>query len=225
MRKTLILAVAVAVVVLAAVWGGSVLYANVQNSSASAEFTLAPQSSGSATRGRLDYAALAGSWIIGAGSRAGYRVAEVLNGQDATVVGRTDQVQGQATISGTTLTAAKVVVQMNALTTDSRSRDGQFQGLLKTGEFPTSTFALTQAVDIAAVVNGIAAVTTTGKLTIAGVSHTVTVTLNVQATEDGVEVQGSIPITFADFGVSAPNLGFVKVQDAGSIEMLLQLSK
>jgi hypothetical protein len=39
------------------------------------------------------------------------------------------------------------------------------------------------------------------------------------------QVAGSIPITFSDFGVDAPNLGFVKVEDSGAVEFSLQLER
>jgi hypothetical protein len=34
----------------------------------------------------------------------------------------------------------------------------------------------------------------------------------------------SIPLTFADFGIEAPDLGFVSVEDQGSVEFLLRLT-
>ena len=36
-----------------------------------------------------------GTWVIGSGSAVGYRVVEVLFGQDTEGVGRTDQITGQ----------------------------------------------------------------------------------------------------------------------------------
>ena len=41
-----------------------------------------------------------GLWVIGTGSAVGYRVVEVLFGQDTEGVGRTDQVSGQFTLAG-----------------------------------------------------------------------------------------------------------------------------
>lgn len=225
MRKKLIITGIVVVLAIAAVWGGSAIYASIQNSQAREALTLTPRTSGSGTPGTLDPAGLSGDWKVSAGSQAGYRVKEVLNGQDATVVGRTEEVQGQATVTGTELTGAEAEVQMTGVKTDSSSRDNQFQGILKTGEFPTATFTLTAPVDIAAILGGKSSVTAVGDLSIAGVSRSVTTTLNLQISDGGVEVQGSIPITFSDFGVSAPNLGFVQVQDSGSIEMLVILKK
>ena len=225
MRKKLILAGIVLVLAIAAVWGGSVIYSNVQNDRASGELTLSPQTPRTGAPAGNDPAELSGTWTIAPGSQAGYRVDEVLNGQNTTVVGRTGEVTGQVTIEGTSLTAAKVEVVMNGLVTDSDSRDKQFQSFVKTSDFPTSTFTLTKPVDIGAVAGGATTVLTAGDLTIAGVTQPVTASLKAQTTPDGVEVQGSIPISFADFGVKAPNLVFVKVEDSGTIEMLLTLSK
>lgn len=235
MRKKLIVIGIALVVLIAGVWGGSAIYASLENDRAPEQLALstptaaasstATESTTSGDTSTQTSAALAGDWKISSGSQAGYRVKEVLNGQDVTVVGRTNDVEGQVTIDGTSLSAAQVTVSMTSVATDNNSRDSQFLGILKTSEFPTSTFTLTQAVDIAAITDGVASVSAVGELTVAGVTKSVTVSLNAQTTASGVEVQGSIPITFTDFGIAAPNLGFVKVEDSGSIEMLLQLNK
>lgn len=237
MRKKWIIIGASLLVLIAAVWGGSAIYANVENGRALDELALstpaatsaAPATAGAAatdapvtTAGATD---LAGTWTVRDGSQAGYRVKEVLNGQDVTVVGRTTGVTGTATVEGTSLTAATVTVDMKNVTTDNSSRDGQFLGILKTSEFPTSTFTLTGPVDIGAISNGVATVQAPGELTVAGVTQKVTATLSAQVTADGVEVQGSIPVTFKDYGIDAPNLGFVKVENTGTIEMLLKLGR
>ena len=39
--------------------------------------------------------------------------------------------------------------------------------------------------------------------------------------DTGGQVVGTIPITFSDYGVEAPDLGFVSVEDTGSIEFSL----
>lgn len=237
MRKKWIIIGASLLVLIAAVWGGSAIYANVENGRALDELALstpaatsaAPATAGASatdapatTAGATD---LAGTWTVRDGSQAGYRVKEVLNGQDVTVVGRTTGVTGTATVEGTSLTAATVTVDMKNVTTDNSSRDGQFLGILKTSEFPTSTFTLTGPVDISAIAGGVATVQAAGELTVAGVKRAVTATLSAQQTADGVEVQGSIPVTFKDYGIDAPNLGFVKVENTGTIEMLLKLGR
>lgn len=227
MKKKLIIAVVALVVVIAAVVGGTALYAKIENDKAPDELGLStPTATASEGTGETaDPADLAGGWTVADGSQAGYRVDEVLNGQDVTVVGRTDDVDGTLTIDGTELTAADVTVSMITVATDNSSRDSQFLDILKTAENPTSTFTLTEPVDISAVTSGVASVEAVGDLTVAGVTKSVTVALEAQTTADGVEVSGSIPVTFSDFGVDAPDLGFVKVEDAGTVEMLLQLTK
>ncbi|MHA7304715.1 YceI family protein [Arthrobacter sp. TMN-49] len=227
MRKKLIVLGIALLVLVAGVWGGSAIYATLENSNAPDQLALSTPTSTSTARvtGTSPAASIAGTWSVSDTSRAGYRVKEVLNGQDVTVVGRTNDVEGQVTIDGTSLSAAQITVSMTSVATDNSRRDGQFLSILKTAEFPTSTFTLTEPVDIAAVNDGVTSVQATGDLTVAGVTKSVTVSLEAQTTAAGVEVQGSIPISFSDFGIAAPDLGFVKVEGTGSVEMLLQLSK
>lgn len=230
MQKKLIIALAVVVVAVLAVVGGTALYARIENNKAPDELGLStPTASASAdagsSAGPVTIDSLAGDWTVSDGSQAGYRVAEVLNGQDVTVVGRTTDVTGSVTITGSELVAADITVSMTSITTDNSSRDGQFQDILSTSEHPTSTFVLTSPVDISAIADGVVSVEAAGDLTIAGVTQPVTVALSAQTTADGVEVSGSIPVTFSDYDVDAPNLGFVKVEDAGTVEMLLQLGR
>jgi polyisoprenoid-binding protein YceI len=170
---------------------------------------------------------LNGTWTVGAGSAAGYRVDEVLNGQDNTVVGRTSNVDGDVTVTNKTATAGTVTVDMTTVTTDSGARDGQFQGsIMRTDQFPTSTFALTEPVSLTALRGGgPISVTTTGELTIRDVTKQVDVKLDMQLSEGNVEVAGSIPVTFADFDIDPPNLGFVRVEDHGLVEFLLTLHR
>jgi polyisoprenoid-binding protein YceI len=67
-------------------------------------------------------------------------------------------------------------------------------------------------------------VTVTGDLTVAGATQPVRFELSVVRTPAGVDASGSIPLTFADFGIEAPDLGFVSVEDQGSVEFLLRLT-
>ena len=228
MPKKWIIALAVLVVAVLAVVGGTALYARIENNRAPDELALSTPSAPAADStpaGPVELDSLAGTWTVSDGSQAGYRVDEVLNGQDVTVVGRTTDVTGSVTVTGSELTAADVTVSMTSVTTDNSSRDRQFLDILSTSEHPTATFVLTSPVDIAAIADGVADVEAAGDLTVAGVTRPVTVTLGAQTTAGGVEVSGSIPVTFSDFDVDAPNLGFVKVEDAGTVEMLLQLTQ
>ncbi|MWC00071.1 YceI family protein [Agromyces seonyuensis] len=171
---------------------------------------------------------LSGTWTAGSGSYAGYRVDEVLNGTDVTVVGRTEDVTGTATVEGLQLTAAEFTVDVASIETDSSSRDGYFRdSALRVQEFPTATFVLTGVVDApeTPAVGEVQTLTVTGDLTIAGVTQPVEVELQAVFDGESGQVAGSIPITFADYGVEAPNLGFVSVEDAGFVEFSLALTQ
>lgn len=174
----------------------------------------------------LDPAALAGEWAVSGGSEAGYRVDEVLNGTDVTVTGRTSEVTGTFTIGGDglTLEAANLTVDVASIQTDSAQRDAFFRDqALRTGEFPDATFVLTAPVTLTEAPKSGATVqaSATGDLTIAGTTRSVT--LDVEVASDGKTAQlaGSIPITFADYGVTAPSLGFVSVEPEGFVEFQL----
>jgi polyisoprenoid-binding protein YceI len=168
-----------------------------------------------------------GEWSIGAGSLAGYRVKEVLFGQDTEAVGRTSDVTGTMTIDGTTLTAAAFEVDLTTVTSDQSRRDGQFQGrIMDTATFPTASFTLTAPVELGDVpaAGEKATVTVTGDLTVRDVTKSVTFDLEATRTADGIAVNGSIPVVFADYGINEPSFGPAKVEDAGEIEVLLVMT-
>ena len=166
---------------------------------------------------------VSGDWSIGAGSTAGYRLDEVLNGTDVTVVGTTDEVSGTVTVDGDTVTAATVTVAVASITTDSGNRDQYFRNVaLETEQFPTATFTLAEPIDAAVPADGqVETVQATGDLTMHGVTQRVTVDLQAALSGDGVQVSGAIPVTFSDYGVEAPTLGFVEVEDTGTVEFLV----
>ncbi|WP_139415832.1 YceI family protein [Agromyces laixinhei] len=171
---------------------------------------------------------LTGDWTVADGSFAGYRVDEVLNGTDVTVTGRTSDVTGDFTVDGLSLTAASLEVDVASIATDSGNRDEYFRSsALRVDEFPTATFVLAEpiAVDTAPVVGGAQTLQATGDLTLAGVTRTVTVDIDAVWNGADGQVAGSIPITFADFGVEAPNLGFVSVEPDGFVEFSLVLAR
>jgi len=171
---------------------------------------------------------LTGEWTVADGSFAGYRVDEVLNGTDVTVTGRTSDVTGGFTVDGLTLTAASLEVDVASIATDSGNRDEYFRSTaLRVDEFPSATFVLTEpiSVDAAPFVGGVQGVQATGELTLAGVTRTVTFDLEAVWNGSDGQVAGSIPITFADFGVEAPNLGFVSVEPDGFVEFSLVLAR
>jgi polyisoprenoid-binding protein YceI len=169
---------------------------------------------------------LSGQWSVGGSSFAGYRVDEVLNGTPVTVNGRTEAVTGDVTVDGSQVTAGTVSVDVTTIATDQPPRDAYFRNeAMETDEFPTATFTLTQPIQVDGVEAGVPATfDVTGELTLHGVTKPVTASMQAAFTPGSGQITGSIPITFQDFGVEAPSLGFVTVEDQGSVEFSLDVT-
>jgi len=172
--------------------------------------------------------ALDGAWHVTTGSQAGYRVDETLLGQHNTAVGRTDGVSGTMDVSGATVKSATFVVDMASVKSDQRLRDRTYAGrIMDTSAYPTSTFTLTKPIDFGKPpASGVAIpVDATGKLTLHGVTRTVTAHLKAERYGGAIEVVGQIPVTFADWKISAPVFpGVAQGQDHGTVEFQLFLT-
>lgn len=168
-----------------------------------------------------------GVWQVTAGSEAGYRLGEVLSGEQTTVVGRTDEVSGTVEIVDGFMTEATITVQAGSISSDQSARDAYFRRALDTTSFPTATFTLTEPVDVSVIGSSAApmSVAAVGTLTFHGVGESVTATFDVQRTAEGVEVAGQMPVTLADFDLEVPDLGWVVVDPTGSVEVLVQLGR
>ena len=166
-----------------------------------------------------------GTWKVATGSQAGYRVSELLFGQNGEAVGRTTAVTGNATIGGATVSAATVTVDLTQVSSDQSRRDNQFQHrIMDTSSFPTATFTLTQPIALPAT-TGQVNVKADGNLTLRGVTKPAVADLQAQRSGDTIRVSGSIPITFADWNIPNPSFGPISTEDHGLIEFLLVLSR
>ncbi|MCD0449030.1 YceI family protein [Actinocorallia sp. API 0066] len=170
-----------------------------------------------------------GAWKVSAGSQAGYRVKEVLFGQDVEAVGRTGEVSGDLTIAGSSVTEGSFTVQMAGVTTDQDRRDNQFRTrIMDVASHPTSTFRLTSPIELGSVpvVGAQSEAKATGQLTLKG--QTRDVTFPVQASRTGAdtfEVSGQIPVTFTDYGINNPSLPGIEVEPTGHVEFLLKFAR
>jgi polyisoprenoid-binding protein YceI len=185
---------------------------------------------GTAAAGTAASGAVAGTWTVGSGSVVGYRVNEVLLGQNATAVGRTTSVSGHLTIAGTTATAASFSVPMDTVHSDKSQRDDQFDGrIMDVAQYPTGTFTLTSPIDLAPLPasGAVTSYTVHGRLTLHGTTRAVTFTLTAERTSGGqIKVAGQIPVLFSDYGIQNPSFaGFVTTQDHGLLEFLLVFSR
>jgi polyisoprenoid-binding protein YceI len=221
--------VAVPAAVLVAVVGGTWLYVHVVQGDAPAALTLSdtPGATTTGTSGASGTSGTAaGAWTVTAGSQAGYRVQEVLFGQHTTAVGRTSKVTGSLTLAGATVSAATFTVDMASVESDKSRRDSQYRGrIMATGEFPTSTFALSEPIPLGSLPADGATVTATatGDLTLRGVTRPVTFAVKARRSGDRMEVTGSIPVAFGDWGIPSPSFGPAEVEDHGDVEFLLVL--
>jgi polyisoprenoid-binding protein YceI len=193
---------------------------------ASAAGTSSPSSSASAAPGA---GALAGTWKVGTGSVVGYRVKEVLLGQDNIAVGRTSSVSGTLTISGTRATAGSFTVQMATITSDQSQRDTQFRGrIMDTARFPTGTLRLTSPIELAPLpASGVVKTyRAAGELTLHGTTRPVSFALKAERAAAGLEISGSIPIQFSDYGIANPSFGsFVTTASNGQLEFLIKFAR
>jgi polyisoprenoid-binding protein YceI len=230
-RAKWVLIVPLALLVLAV--GGTWVYINVLRDDAPERLTLESNSSDTAVATAEDASASApsgidGTWTPTPDSQAGYRVNEVLFGQRAEAVGRTNDVTGSLVISRTTVSEATFTVDMTTVASDENRRDNQFKGrIMDVSTYPTSTFTLTSPIELGSLPAAGESVTVngTGKLTLRGTTKTVTLPLTAQLDGDTIKVQGSVPITFDEWGIPNPSFGPAETEDHGELEFLLVFTK
>ena len=180
-------AIALVVLVILVV-GGPFVFIHFIEGKAPAKLTLSAatgQAGSSAGTVPLD-----GEWSVTKGSVVGYRVKEVLFGQDNTAVGRTSDVTGSITISGTSVTAGTFTVQMATVKSDFSQRDSQFKGrVMDVATYPTATFVLSQPIRVGtpAASGVVKSMPVAGKLTLRG--QTRAVTFQVEARHVGTTIQ------------------------------------
>ena len=169
-----------------------------------------------------------GTWKVTTGSEVQYRVHETLSGLDNEATGSTTAVTGQLTFAGTTVNTASFTVDMTTFSSDESQRDGQFRGrIMNTSKFPTSTFELTKPIDMTSIPDNLTevTVTATGKLTMHGTTNEITFPLKARRNGSKLEANGTIPITFSDYGINNPSGGPARVGDNGDLEFLLIFGK
>jgi polyisoprenoid-binding protein YceI len=231
-KRWTVLGVVVAVVL---VVGGPFVYIHFIQGKAPAPLTLGSSSAGDPTTGPTTgggggggRSVADGTWSLGDGSLVGYRISETIFGQSNVAVGRTSSITGSVTIAGDTVTKGSFTVEMTTVASDEARRDVQFNDrIMETSTYPTATFALTGPIDLGRIPaeGGTGTYRATGTLTLHGVTKTVTFTVQARRSGSAFEVAGSIPVTFADYGIENPSFGFVTTEDHGVLEFDLRFSK
>jgi polyisoprenoid-binding protein YceI len=170
---------------------------------------------------------LDGTWQVTSGSVAGFRIEQSVLGLTSDVVGRTEDITGIVVIADGHVTTASLRINLLALTSGGEPAP-QFGTSLDTQDYPDATVVLARPVAFDdQFASGTITVTAAGQLTLHGATRTVTVPLSARRNAASVEVVGSIPVTFADWGIPRPNgygiLG--SLADHGAAEFLLVLHR
>jgi len=174
-----------------------------------------------------------GTWAVKPGNTnnfVGYRVTEKLfaNISETEATGRTDNVTGTLKVDGTTISDVTVSADLRDLTSDNNFRDGRIHSEgLESDRFPEAKFVLTSPITLAAVPTAGETIKAeaTGDFTLHGVTKSVTVSLQGRWDGKQVQVVGSLPIVFSDYGITAPTAPAVaSVDDHGEMEFQLFFS-
>lgn len=168
-----------------------------------------------------------GTWQVGAGSVAGFRIQETVLFVSNDVVERTNAVQGSLVIDGTTIRTATFQVDLTTITSHGKTQP-QLAVSLDTSSHPDATLVLTRPITLSPAVTSGATVTAvaSGQLTLRGVTRPITFTITGHQDGTALQAVGSIPVVFADWGIQGPRgygpLG--SLADHGVIEFLVVLS-
>lgn len=242
-RRRLVAAVvgAVVVIVLAAVLG-PYIYIHFIEGPAPAKLEL-PKSSGTTTTSKgsatgsssssssstSSPSSLDGTWNVGSGSQAGYRVQEVLVGQKATAVGRTSKIWGSVTITGATVTKGSFTVDMASVVSDQSQRNARFDGpIMDVSQYPTATLTLSAPIALGTIpADGVVVhENAVGVLDMHGVSKSASFPVTAERVGSGIDVLADISITFSAWNIANPSIGgFVTTADSGTLEVLLHLTQ
>lgn len=182
-----------------------------------------PKAGASAPAGPLD-----GTWQVGPGSAAGFRVEESFLGISNDTVGRTTAITGTATVSGRQVTGASFRVDLTEIKVGGRTQP-QFARSLGTRLYPAATITLAEPVPLSAAFASGATVSAmvTGRLDMHGLSHLVTFPVSARRDGTTLQVTGSIPVAFSAWGIKGPaGFGFLgSLASHGVAEFLLVLSQ
>ncbi len=182
---------------------------------------------------------LAGTWAVGSGSVARYKVSEKFAGRPSSnlAVAETSSVTGGLSVSGSPgalqATGVSVVVDLSSLhSIDSvagfnvSNRDRIVSQTLSVQRFPQATFKADSFAIPASLESGqVVTLSVPGQLMIHGVTRSVTATIQAQLSGTNVQAKGTMLTAMTDFGVSPPQLPITVVQPQVTIEFLLNLTR
>ena len=168
---------------------------------------------------------LTGTWTVGHGTQARYGVDDTVMGQTSRVVGATPDVTGSIHIQDLTVTATRIVVNMQTVMCNCM-HDTKYRQMLEVDKYPTSQFDLTQPIALAQIPpdGQIVNVPVTGTFTIHGVTRPVSYTLQALRQGGRIAVNGTIPVKFEDYNIQNPDNAFGSVSNC-DIEFLVAFDR
>jgi polyisoprenoid-binding protein YceI len=169
-----------------------------------------------------------GEWKIANDSTVGYRVKEILLGQDSEAVGRSNSVTGTLVINGNQVDSAEFSVDVATIHSDSTRRDSQFTGnIMDTATFPAAIFELSAPISLAAeiVAGDTVHAEATGDLTLRGTTKTISFAVDARFDGSTIQIAGSIDVVFAEWGIPNPSNPVVSTEDRGLLEFLLTFTR
>jgi polyisoprenoid-binding protein YceI len=172
-------------------------------------------------------ASINGTWTIGSGSLAGYRVQEKIAAFSDTVVGRTSAVTGKVDVVHGEVASASFRVNLTKVTANGKTQP-KLASIMDTASYPDAIFTLSKPIvpDTAPSPNKTFSVHATGLLAIRGKTHSVTFTIAARYNGSVLEAAGSIPVQFSDWNIQAPSYGSViSLQNHGIVEFSVVLHR
>ena len=235
MSRTGKLVIVGVVVLLVALGGGYLLFANRTSDSPPpaaldpSPSTTTGQATGTAQAEGDGAAGPDGAWqVSGDGSSfVGYRVNEqlaFLNSPNQ-AVGRTKAVTGTMEVTGDTVEQVRIEADLTQLTSDEPRRDNAIrQRGLESERFPTATLELAEPIRLASTpaqgeeIRGQG----TGRLTVHGVTREIDLDLRGRWTGETIQVAGQLPVKMSDFQIEPPRFGpVVAIEDSMALDINL----
>ncbi len=172
---------------------------------------------------------IAGNWNATGDSVIGYRVKEILDGQSLEAAGRTNAITGTLVIGDTTAKSVALTVDVTKLESGRAQRDKQVQDrILDTRKFPTAKLVLKAPISFGKVPadKEIVSLDTKLSLTIKAATRDIDVPIKARRVGATLEITGSIPIRWTDWGIESPSLPpFVTTDDNGILEFLVVFAR
>ncbi|ALA67459.1 YceI family protein [Corynebacterium lactis] len=225
-RKSVITLIAVAVVALAIVIVGPVLYRVFTHEGVRTGDFDAEQLKPASTSAEGDWKIIGGD--DSKNTSVGFTFNEVLPGSRRTTSASTHNVTGDMTVKGKNLEEATIVVDMATLNSDIEVRDVNVRNkILNVDQYPEAKFELTKPLDISSIPDSgkRVPIEIPGRLTIRGVSNDVTVPMQAARTDDLVLLSGNLKINREDYNVLSPEFVAAKIADEGELNLRIVARK